>query len=112
MTFNKRTAGIALPMILGLAACQAPVQEVTSTEQTYRDTCLLCHAGQGPGTMLPDLTRLSQVNGGQFPMDQVIEIIDGRAEVRAHGSPMPVWGERYSPDQVHDMAEYLASIQQ
>ena len=42
---------------------------------------------------MPDLTVLSQNNKGIFPFDRVYQIIDGRKEVKAHGSrEMPVWG--------------------
>ncbi|MGI3186737.1 c-type cytochrome [Nioella aestuarii] len=100
--------------ILGLAlgACQAPVDQPSDAEQVYRDACLSCHQNQGPGALAPDLTTLSAVNGGSFPMDMVIAIIDGREGVRAHGSPMPVWGARYSSEEVREMAAYLATIQQ
>lgn len=40
----------------------------------------------------PDLTTLSADNGGSFPMLDVIHVIDGRTELRAHGGPMPIWG--------------------
>jgi hypothetical protein len=42
--------------------------------------------------VVPPLTGLSEANGGVFPMQDVIAIIDGRTDVRAHGSGMPVWG--------------------
>lgn len=45
-------------------------------------------------------------------MDEVIAIIDGRQDVRAHGSPMPVWGARHSADEIRELATYLATIQQ
>jgi len=43
-------------------------------------------------TVVPPLTTLSKSNGGVFPMDRVLAIIDGRTDIRAHGSGMPVWG--------------------
>jgi hypothetical protein len=43
-----------------------------------------------------DLTTLSKRNGGVFPAQRVYEIIDGREEVKAHGSrEMPVWGKQF-----------------
>jgi hypothetical protein len=45
-----------------------------------------------------DLTLLAEQHDGEFPFWEVVEIIDGRREVRAHGvSEMPVWGEVLSP---------------
>jgi len=117
MAIRKQAIGVALLALTGVAACQAPVQpDLTGAgfdaEQVYRHTCLVCHEGTGAGTMLLDLTTLSQINGGQFPAHQVMDIIDGRADVRAHGSPMPAWGTHYSQDQIIDLTNYLASIQQ
>ena len=41
-----------------------------------------------------DLTQLSKKHNGQFPFWQVYRIIDGREEVKGHGTrDMPIWGE-------------------
>ncbi len=73
----------------------------------YETHCAECHGlgGKGdgpyvqllrPGTVLPDLTQLSNKNNGVFPVKRVVEIIDGREPVRAHGpTDMPIWGQRY-----------------
>ena len=40
-----------------------------------------------------DLTQLAKHNDGQFPFWTVYRVIDGREEVKAHGSrAMPIWG--------------------
>ncbi|WP_306047498.1 cytochrome c [Nioella sp. MMSF_3534] len=109
---RKRNAAMALAIPVIVGACQPAVEPPTGAEQVYRDTCLLCHAASGPGASAPDLTTLSAVNGGSFPMAEVIAIIDGRAGVRAHGSPMPVWGARHSDAEIEALADYLATIQQ
>lgn len=111
MSLPKKEAVLALVAGLGLAGCQAPVAPASEADEVYRDTCLLCHTGGVAGAMAPDLTTLSAVNGGTFPAEEVAAIIDGRGDIRAHGSPMPVWGERYSPELVEDLTTYLASIQ-
>ena len=36
---------------------------------------------------------LSRNNAGDFPLVRVIERIDGRDPLVAHGSPMPVYGD-------------------
>lgn len=66
---------------------------------------MACHGldgrGNGPQaadlTKAPaDLTRIAAANGGVFPEAQVRDMIDGRADVAAHGMrDMPVWGQRY-----------------
>ncbi len=111
---------VAVPAVLilcGLAGCEAPAPDVavdrdSDAAEIFATTCQMCHGGNHSGTMLTDLTGLSAANGGTFPMQQVIEIIDGREDVRAHGSPMPVWGERYPPETIRALAEYIATIQQ
>jgi mono/diheme cytochrome c family protein len=77
----------------------------------YMNSCASCHgaSGKGDGPLaelmtveVPDLTTIAERNGGRFPMDEVIEIIDGRTGVRGHGYPMPVWGRRYEAEAGRD----------
>lgn len=107
-------------------------------EQEYMNSCAVCHGidGAGAGPMMsvlsvapPPLTALSKANDGVFPMARVIEIIDGRRDVRGHGTTnMPVWGAVYTqPTQAQvdpegarlavrgrilSLAYYLESIQE
>lgn len=112
MGFSNWHRVAALFAMLGVAACQTPTrQQDSDAEDIYRSTCLLCHAGSGSAAMNSDLTRIAAQNGGVFPTDHVRSIIDGSAGIRAHGSPMPVWSERYSPEQVQDLTAYIAAIQ-
>ncbi|HEY4572980.1 MAG TPA: hypothetical protein VIJ26_03435, partial [Thermoanaerobaculia bacterium] len=70
---------------------------------SYRVYCQNCHGESGKGNgriaelmKVPpaDLTQISQRNGGAFPVDRMHQIIDGRADVLAHGDrEMPVWGQ-------------------
>ena len=65
--------------------------------------CAACHGveAKGDGTVAEfltitaaDLTQLSKRNGGTFPRERAINVIDGRAEVKVHGPrDMPVWGD-------------------
>lgn len=71
--------------------------------QSYQRYCQNCHGEEGRGdgriaswlTVQPaDLTQLSERNGGAFPEERVIEVMDGRREVELHGArEMPIWGE-------------------
>lgn len=72
----------------------------------YMNSCASCHgvAGKGDGPLYAmlqkqpsDLTVLAKKNGGVFPAQRIQQVIDGRAEVKSHGSrDMPVWGERFA----------------
>ena len=70
----------------------------------YQSNCASCHGNDGKGGAYvdflkvtpPDLTQLSKKNGGVFPLERVYNVIDGRQEVKAHGSrDMPIWGRDY-----------------
>lgn len=73
-----------------------------------------------------DLTQLSKKNDGRFPFWQMYRVIDGRAELRGHGTrEMPIWGAEFrleesgSPaveaavrGQILQLIHYLRSIQE
>ena len=71
----------------------------------YEGACAVCHGitgkGNGPfmgqlATKVPDITLLARNNGGVFPFDRVYQVIDGRQELKAHGSrEMPIWGRSF-----------------
>jgi hypothetical protein len=45
----------------------------------------------------PNLTLIARNNASAFPADNIIGVIDGRAQVKSHGSrDMPIWGDRYA----------------
>jgi hypothetical protein len=108
--------GIGRLALIGAAMAFAPVtvlaEDVDLGKMEYMSNCATCHGltGKGDGPYLkflmvgeyvppylPDLTVLAKNNDGIFPSDRVREVIDGRAEVRAHGPRlMPVWGIEYS----------------
>ena len=105
---------------------------------SYRLYCRNCHGkdGKGDGPIAEllkvqpaDLTALTENAGGefaagQFPADSVYETIDGRNDVRAHGSrEMPVWGFSFQDpsrsedqedevrEQILDLVEYVRTLQ-
>jgi mono/diheme cytochrome c family protein len=101
----------------------------------YLQYCGACHGpgGKGDGVassfMRPpptDLTQIAKKNGGDFPVMRVMETIDGRNTVRAHGDPqMPVWGEIFAAQasrsetkraeiqgKIMAITEHIRSIQQ
>ncbi|HEX2932498.1 MAG TPA: cytochrome C [Candidatus Binatia bacterium] len=105
---NTLLAGLLLGIGAYLTSKNAPAQEmevVAGGELEFQNYCAVCHGidGHGNGIMgkflvVPpaDLTLLRKKNGGSFPFWQVYRTIDGREEVRGHGSrEMPVWGDRF-----------------
>jgi hypothetical protein len=111
-TLKLAVMGITLVLALLLATSVAAEEELIGSDE-YRTSCLSCHGvgGRGDGplaeflTVKPtDLTALAKNNGGQYPnlkagtypFLRVYQVIDGRADVAAHGDrAMPVWGDRY-----------------
>ena len=105
----------------------------------FLNSCASCHGedGEGAGFLTQlfrgvnpgDLRRLAANNGGRFPLERVYSVIDGRADVAAHGPrKMPMWGDRYmtaatgqwGPDELNELrvrnriyalVHYLQSIQ-
>jgi mono/diheme cytochrome c family protein len=71
----------------------------------YQGYCAVCHGenGKGDGIMAryllikpADLTQLSKKSKGEFPFWRTYWTIDGRQEVKGHGSrAMPIWGNRF-----------------
>lgn len=98
--------GVVLAGAVASAGATEKRQKVDLGKAEYQANCMVCHGAKGKGdgsyaellkTKLPDLTTLAKNNGGVFPYSRVYEVVDGRQEVKAHGSrEMPIWGQRYS----------------
>jgi mono/diheme cytochrome c family protein len=98
-------------------------------KREYDAACASCHGftGRGDGPLkeelkgrVSDLTVLARNNNGVFPFDRVYQIIDGREQVKAHGSrEMPVWGNSFrlhdtessAPNRIKALTEYLYRLQ-
>jgi hypothetical protein len=109
-------AGLVLLFLSGCASTGAPDTRQMSGMEMYQQLCSSCHGGGGHGDGpvasllkigLPDLTRLAQLDGGEFPAEDVRRAIDGRWDRRAHGArDMPVWGwQLYDSSAANDSAE-------
>lgn len=92
----------------------ASAEDMDVGKTTYEQYCATCHGvdatGGGPlteimTTSVPDLTMMAAGNDGQFPMLDVIHVIDGRTGLRAHGGPMPVYGALFD-DESQSGTEY------
>lgn len=100
----------------------------------FRLSCAGCHGadarGNGPiapilSVPVPDLTLIAARNGGVFPADDIYRIVDGQADLSAHGPRhMPVWGYEFFGDDADDevahrratekidrVVDYLRSLQ-
>lgn len=98
----------ALLVMIGATATAALAADklVDIGKFEYEGSCAVCHGATGKGngtfmaqltTKIPDLTVLAKSNGGVFPFDRVYQVIDGRAELKAHGPrEMPIWGRSFS----------------
>jgi mono/diheme cytochrome c family protein len=85
-------------------------------KRLYKESCSGCHGanarGNGPVSPLiavpaPDLTLLASRRGGSFPADEVYQIIDGQADLTAHGPRhMPVWGYEFFGEDPDDEAAH------
>ena len=81
----------------------------------FRSSCAPCHGltGHCGGPVaaalkspVPSLATLTLRHDGTYPVAYLREVIDGRAEVKAHGSRiMPVWGSSFSMQHQGDGAE-------
>jgi len=132
------TAALASPLALGCAAGGSsgePSQAAESGAALFAENCAACHgataAGDGPvaASLDPkpaDLRRIAARRGGVFPEVEILQIVDGRDPIAAHGSrDMPIWGERFDLGQSGGLAtegrrrgqiqlliEYLKTVQQ
>lgn len=97
---------IGFAVLLGSKSASAQEWEIIAGgEIEFQNHCAVCHGVDAKGdglmsrflTVRPaDLTQLAHKNKGVFPFWQVYGIIDGREEVRAHGTrEMPIWGDRF-----------------
>ncbi len=128
----------AFLLVGGAGVSLAQEEQVLARGQFhYQRYCAVCHGMQGKGngpvaedlTVTPaNLTQINKKNEGQFPFWRIYRIIDGREEVRGHGTrEMPIWGEEIRIDEkealpkiqedlvagrIWQMISYLQSIQE
>src|SRR5690349_24903624 len=103
---------LAVGAILGACASQRAARDAAAGAALYQTSCAGCHGsnatGNGPitpviGVRPPDLTRIAARRGGAFPELEVWRIIDGQADLSAHGPRhMPVWGYEFFGDDADD----------
>lgn len=90
---------------MALSGCVTDLDERVSPANgamLFAENCAVCHGVERrevddptrPGTRAPDLTLISQRNGGVYPDVAVMAMIYGPAFERAHNRLMPEFGER------------------
>lgn len=99
--------GMALVVatVARLASAQTFEPLDLSGEELFTRYCAACHGTDARGTgpvaatlnkPVPDLTRLAEAAGGEFPAARIREAVDGRAMALSHGTrQMPVWGYEF-----------------
>ena len=126
---------IATAVVVAQPEGEAPQESkrVARGKVSYNTFCVSCHSesGRGDGSVAEtlkvppaDLTSIARRNGGEFPRKEVTRTIDGRKEVRGHGSrEMPIWGlsfqdpgrdARQETDvrrRIDDLVAYIESLQ-
>lgn len=120
LLFSFFGAAALAAFLLGVLSSQSFGQEqdegasgVGTAESDFRLYCSNCHGesgrGDGPKTFglsgpAPDLTGLSERNGGVFPRERLQGIIDGREALKTHGDrEMPVWGMWFKMEAEEDL---------
>ena len=114
-----RSKALLGALSLSLAAAAVHAQDAPAGKDEFMVACAVCHGesamGNGPFSSMmnvevPGLTGLAAANDGEFPYLKVFQIIDGRSGVRAHGGPMPIWGDRFSSASGQDFGPYRAEL--
>jgi mono/diheme cytochrome c family protein len=114
-----------------VGAQQSAPQQDDIGKMEYQASCASCHGIDAKGTgpvaaslnkKPADLTRLAKRNDGVFPFERTYETIDGRIEIKSHGTrEMPVFGyvlwPLYEPETVMRtrilaIIDYLYRIQE
>ena len=109
MAGSRPIAPLALCLMVAVAGCGEGVSPFESTrtdalwgQALFQENCAACHGadaeGGGPaslglGVVPPGLTRLAARNGGIFPKDRVMSVIDGYYRRDHYSDPMPVFGD-------------------
>ncbi|MBS1303129.1 cytochrome c [Loktanella sp. SALINAS62] len=85
--------------VLALAAC-TPEQPPVNGKAAFEAKCAQCHGITGQdgvalaaGVTAPDLTRISARNGGTYPADYVMSVIDGFNRGQHVSGLMPKFGD-------------------
>ena len=106
------TTTVLLGTALSVGGTLSHAEDFDIGKLEYNNSCASCHGMEGKGdgpltefmeASIPNVAMLAKNNGGVFPLARVYDVIDGRADVKAHGPRnMPVWGRRYNIEAAKD----------
>lgn len=106
MNSSMLTAALFGTVALCMSAASLAAEPFDVGKREFDASCASCHGKDGKGdgsyarmlrVAMPDLTTLSKRNGGVFPITRVYNVIDGREEIKAHGTrEMPIWGRYFA----------------
>lgn len=130
---------LACSLSLMIGSASAQTDQPSTARKDYVVHCADCHGVDGkgngpavqviPGFRPVDLTVLSKNNGGQFPRQEVYDVIDGRKRLPGHydaDTDMPLWGLTFQPEgrefskdaeekvkaRISGLVDYIEGIQQ
>ncbi len=128
--------GLGLPVLADVQTTGSKNPDLVISSVVGKDLfefyCASCHGrdGKGKGRVAPalkvpppDLTKLTQQNGGAFPAARVERVLKGDEQLSppAHGaSDMPVWGPIFkgldnrneiNQQRIENLVKYIESIQ-
>lgn len=114
-SMNILTKALTTGAVFVLASATIQAADAGRGEMEFKFKCAVCHGatgkGDGPYVELlkvspPDVTLLKKNNGGKFPFERTFQVIDGRADIKAHGTrDMPIWGNEYNDEAVEYYSE-------
>lgn len=118
MKLSRPAMLFAAIVTFGVSTIAIGTEQFVIGKWEYDASCPNGHGrdGEGGGSFaqmlqvsIPDLTTFSKRNGGVFPIARVYNVVDGREEVKAHGTrEMPIWGRRLTLRVEPDYADYDA----
>lgn len=104
MKTQRMFGAIMMATLFGVMTSAFAADKTDLGKREYESNCVLCHGKDLRGgayvdflkSTPPDLTQLTKRNGGVFPFERVYSVIDGRQELKPHGTrEMPIWGKDY-----------------
>ena len=116
---RRQWTGLGL-LLSGFAALSASAADDIG-HQLYATHCAACHGADGKGEPatekilavdVGDLSSLAEANGGEFPIEYVRRIVDGRDGPGPHvvkGKRMPAWGRLLQEGDTTESREAVAA---